>query len=90
MSGLPPLLIILFDGYLRLRTSTGSQRTNYCIVAFLIVIIVATIQWFVDGRENFTSPRIDQEALQAGQVTRIVTDDSSDQGKPTADRKEDA
>jgi choline transport protein len=90
MSGLPPLLVVLFDGHLRLRTNTGSKRIDYCITAFFIVIIVATIQWFIDGRKNFTGPRIDKEALQAGQVTGIVTDDSSDQGKPTADRKEDA
>lgn len=90
MSGLSPLLLVLFDGHWRLRTNTGSQRTDYCIVAFFIVIIVATIQWFVDGRKNFTGPRIDKEALQAGQVTGIVTDDGSDQGKLIADLKEDA
>jgi hypothetical protein len=79
MSELPPLLVVLFDGHLRLRTSTGSQRPDYCIVAFFIVIVVAAMQWFVDGRKNFTGPRIDTEALQAGQFTGIVTDDSSDQ-----------
>jgi choline transport protein len=57
-------------------------------VAFFIVIIVATVQWYVDGRKNFTGPRIDKEALQAGQVTGIPTDDGSDHSKPTVDRKE--
>jgi choline transport protein len=55
-----------------------------------MVIIVATIQWFVDGRKNFTGPRIDKEALQAGQVTGIAADNISDQNKPIVDRFEDA
>ena len=38
-------------------------------MAFFIVITVATIQWIVDGRKNFTGPRIDKEALQ----TRLVS-----------------
>ncbi|KAL1598900.1 hypothetical protein SLS60_008045 [Paraconiothyrium brasiliense] len=32
---------------------------NYCIVAFAIIIIISTVQWFVDGRRNFTGPRTD-------------------------------
>ncbi|KAG8630825.1 hypothetical protein KVT40_002444 [Elsinoe batatas] len=37
---------------------TGSSM-NYCIVAFGIILIVAVIQWFVDGRKNYTGPRMD-------------------------------
>lgn len=36
---------------------TGSNM-NYCIVAFTIIIIISTVQWFVDGRKNFTGPRV--------------------------------
>jgi len=32
---------------------------NYCVVAFAIVLIVSVIQWFVDGRKNFTGPKMD-------------------------------
>ena len=31
---------------------------DYCIVAFTIIIIISTVQWFVDGRKNFTGPRV--------------------------------
>ncbi|KAL9003092.1 MAG: hypothetical protein Q9188_004012 [Gyalolechia gomerana] len=41
---------------------TGSNM-NYCIVAFAIVIIVSTFQWFVDGRKNFKGPRVDLEVV---------------------------
>ncbi|PSN74538.1 amino acid permease [Corynespora cassiicola Philippines] len=37
---------------------TGSNM-NYCVVAFAIILIISTVQWFVDGRKNFTGPRTD-------------------------------
>ena len=37
---------------------TGSNM-NYCIVAFAIVVIISMIQWFVDGRKNYTGPQVD-------------------------------
>ena len=45
---------------------TGSNM-NYCIVAFGIVIIISMIQWFVDGRKNFTGPKVelDEQVLTA-------------------------
>ncbi|KAF2683583.1 amino acid permease [Lentithecium fluviatile CBS 122367] len=45
-----------------------ASNMNYCIVAFAIIIIISTIQWFVDGRKNFTGPRIDMEVLVAVQT----------------------
>jgi hypothetical protein len=40
---------------------------DYCVVAFGIILGVSTIQWFIDGRKNFTGPRadIDLEVLEA-------------------------
>lgn len=40
---------------------------NYCIVAFAVVVIISMIQWIVDGRKNYTGPKvdIDQETLTA-------------------------
>lgn len=32
---------------------------NYCIVAFAIVLFISTIQWFVDGRKNYTGPKVE-------------------------------
>jgi len=49
---------------------TGSNM-NYCIVAFAIVIIIATIQWFVDGKKNFSGPQIDLEILKEGGVVAV-------------------
>ena len=40
--------------------------TDYCIVAFTIVLIISTVQWFVDGRKNFKGPRMDLDVLQRG------------------------
>ncbi|KAK4076977.1 uncharacterized protein Triagg1_3944 [Trichoderma aggressivum f. europaeum] len=43
---------------------TGSNM-NYCIVAFAIIIAISLFQWIVDGRKNFTGPRVN---LVSGQV----------------------
>ena len=37
---------------------TGSNM-NYCIVAFAIVLMISIIQWFVDGRKNFSGPKLE-------------------------------
>ncbi|KAF2642049.1 amino acid transporter [Massarina eburnea CBS 473.64] len=44
-----------------------ASNMNYCIVAFAIIMVISTIQWFVDGRKNFTGPRTDMglEVLEA-------------------------
>lgn len=52
---------------------------DYCIVAFAIIIIISTIQWFVDGRQNFTGPRTDMglevlEAVKSQQNTSDIPD----------------
>ncbi|KAJ6002988.1 hypothetical protein N7451_005535 [Penicillium sp. IBT 35674x] len=39
-------------------TVTGSSM-NYCIAAFAVIIIISAFQWIVDGRKNYTGPRID-------------------------------
>ncbi|OQD75810.1 hypothetical protein PENDEC_c006G01890 [Penicillium decumbens] len=40
------------------KTVTGSSM-NYCIAAFAVIIIISVFQWFIDGRKNYTGPRID-------------------------------
>ncbi|RAH71859.1 amino acid transporter [Aspergillus aculeatinus CBS 121060] len=40
------------------RPVTGSNM-NYCVVAFGIILIISLMQWVVDGRKNFTGPRVE-------------------------------
>ena len=42
---------------------TTASNMNYCVVAFAIVLIIATIQWFVDGRKNFKGPRVEIDGI---------------------------
>ncbi|KAJ5778816.1 Amino acid/polyamine transporter I [Penicillium paradoxum] len=39
-------------------TVTGSSM-NYCVAAFAVIIMISVFQWIVDGRKNFTGPRVD-------------------------------
>lgn len=34
-------------------------KSDYCIAAFAVIIIISGFQWIVDGRKNYTGPRID-------------------------------
>ncbi|PQE30599.1 amino acid permease protein [Rutstroemia sp. NJR-2017a WRK4] len=49
---------------------TGSNM-NYCVVAFFLVFVIAVVQWFVDGKKNFSGPRVDLEGLGEGHVVGI-------------------
>ncbi|KEF51922.1 uncharacterized protein A1O9_11911 [Exophiala aquamarina CBS 119918] len=55
---------------------TGSNM-NYCVAAFAIVFIVSVIQWFVDGRKNYTGPRLDVNALKRGSIIGMAPVDSN-------------
>ncbi|KAI8932971.1 hypothetical protein NX059_010439 [Plenodomus lindquistii] len=56
-------VLFLFPPELPVTTS----NMNYCVVAFGIILFISTIQWFVDGRKNFTGPRSEMglEVLEA-------------------------
>lgn len=56
---------------------TGSNM-NYCVAAFAIVLIISTIQWFIDGRKNYTGPRIDIDALKAGEIVGMAPSEGVD------------
>ena len=47
------------------RGSTDSI-SDYCIVAFFIVIVISVIQWFVDGSKNFKGPQIELVGEEGG------------------------
>ena len=53
---------------------------NYCVAAFGIILLISTIQWFVDGRKNYHGPQIDMEAMRKGEVIG-VTGDLQDDGR---------
>ncbi len=43
---------------------------------------MATVQWFVDGRKNFTGPKIDLGALQNGEVVGITAESTNERASP--------
>lgn len=47
---------------------------NYCIVAFAIWLIISMVQWFVDGKKNYSGPSIDIKAMQSGEVMGMAAD----------------
>jgi len=57
--------------------ATGSNM-NYCVVVFFIILVVSVFQWFIDGRKNFTGPRVDIDALQNGEVVGMEPGYSED------------
>lgn len=54
---------------------------NYCIVAFAIWLIISMVQWFVDGKKNYTGPAIDMKAMQSGEVMGMAVD-SHEESRP--------
>lgn len=60
---------------------TGSNM-NYCIAAFAIVLVVSVIQWFVDGRKNYTGPRLDLEAIKKGEIQGMAPVESNAAQQP--------
>ena len=56
---------------------TGSNM-NYCIVAFALVLIISTVQWFIDGRKNYSGPQLDMDAMRKGQVVGVPGDNDTD------------
>lgn len=37
----------------------NANNMNYCIVAFGIWMLICTVWWFVDGRKNYTGPKVE-------------------------------
>ena len=56
---------------------------NYCIVAFAIVIIISISQWYVDGKKNYTGPKLDVDAMKNGEVVGLAPEPSN--GGPAGD-----
>lgn len=67
---------------------TGNNM-NYCIVAFAIIIIISTIQWFFDGRKNFSGPKVDIDAMQSGEVMGMAVESNGSGNRPPAGKEDD-
>ncbi|PQE04411.1 GABA permease protein [Rutstroemia sp. NJR-2017a BVV2] len=65
---------------------TGSNM-NYCVVAFFLVFVIAVVQWFVDGKKNFTGPRVDLDAIGEGHVVGIPVEGGEGTYEEGATRK---
>ncbi|KAH8648277.1 amino acid transporter-like protein [Tricladium varicosporioides] len=59
--------------------ATGSNM-NYCVVVFFIILVVSVVQWFVDGKKNFSGPRVNIENLANGEVVGMDPASSSEGG----------
>ncbi|PVH70722.1 amino acid transporter-like protein [Cadophora sp. DSE1049] len=57
---------------------TGTNM-NYCVVVFFIILVISIVQWFVDGKKNFTGPRVNLDDLQNGTVVGMDPTTSADQ-----------
>jgi choline transport protein len=61
------------------------------VVVFFIILVISVVQWYVDGKKNFTGPRIDIDALQNGEVVGMepeVLENMSGSGSVGDDSKE--
>ena len=58
---------------------TGSNM-NYCIVVFAIILIIAGTQWVLDGRKNYSGPRVDIDAMGNGEVVGGLSVESRGNG----------
>lgn len=56
---------------------TGNNM-NYCIVAFAVILIISLIQWFIDGRKNYTGPKLDMDAMINGEVEGLAVSNTND------------
>lgn len=65
---------------------TGDNM-NYAVVAFGIVLIIAVVQWIVDGRKNYEGPQIDAEAMSKGVVEGITSAESEHSAVDEIDAK---
>lgn len=65
---------------------TGDNM-NYAVVAFGVVLIIAVVQWIIDGRKNYEGPHIDPAAMSKGVVEGITGVESAHSGEESVDNK---
>ncbi len=57
LSPFPPQLFLLHMSTLLVHSLT--IFSDYCVVAFFIVVVISVVQWFVDGRKNYKGPVVE-------------------------------
>lgn len=62
---------------------------NYAVVAFGVVLIIAVVQWLIDGRKNYEGPIIDAEVFGLGKevVEGVAGAASKQSGNETIESK---
>ncbi|CZR69002.1 related to HNM1-Choline permease [Phialocephala subalpina] len=66
---------------------TGSNM-NYCVVVFFIILVISIVQWFIDGKKNFSGPRVNIEQLANGEVVGMDPVLESEEGSGSGSYKE--
>lgn len=61
------------------------DNMNYAVAAFGVVLVIAVVQWIVDGRKNYEGPQIDPEAMSKGIVEGITGGDESSEHPSSAE-----
>ena len=68
--------------------TTGSNM-NYCVVVFFIILVISVVQWFVDGRKNYTGPRVEvDEGVLYSSARGEVTQNHVFNGTPMGEERE--
>ncbi|ERF68962.1 hypothetical protein EPUS_08196 [Endocarpon pusillum Z07020] len=49
----------------------NGSNMNYCVVVFAIIVGVSLVQWWVDGRENYKGPRVEEGVLARVKVVGV-------------------
>lgn len=81
MSTSPPLPLPF------LPTIYTNLCSDYCVVAFGIVLIISLLQWFIDGRKNFTGPRVDIDELSHGVTVGQAPLEQEDSSEDAREKK---
>lgn len=66
------LTTVLFVFPPRVPVTPGNM--NYCIVAFGIILLIAVLNWVLDGRKHYRGPKLDVQGLLEGKVEGISLD----------------
>lgn len=64
---------------------TSAASMNYCVVAFAIVLVISTVQWFIDGSKNYHGPKI--EMVPQDTLTSVRSPDDGTRWNPTDEDK---
>lgn len=62
--------------------------TDYCVVVFFIILVISIVQWFIDGRKNFSGPRVNIEQLANGEVMGMELSVSEEDGSESSRYKD--